>query len=128
MCSSDLWSLLQVVDPFIGPNAAGAILCVLRRMGLIHLDPDVMDSKLTKPEVPVDDRVNENRWQITSGTHAFPGVSIRKYQNLIIKGYANAEIGVAAGIVNAYGLSNPHIISCAAINITGEAALRIKHK
>ena len=79
-------------------------------MGLINLDPDVMDDQLIKPEVPVDDRVNGNRWQITSSTHAFPGISIRKYQNLIMESYANAEIGVAAGTVNAYGLSNPHII------------------
>lgn len=104
------WSLLQAVDPFIGPAAAGAILCVLTKMGLINLDPDVKNSQLIRPEVPVGNRVNEDTLAITSITHAFPGISVNVYQNLIMESFSNADAGVAAGIVHAYELSNPYII------------------
>ena len=150
------WSILQVVDPTVGPHAAGAILCVLRKLGLINLDPQIKDEKLLVTEdknnnnsndidnnnlddinynTDIDDNSNtynkivdninnvddndgidnnnnvvKDLWTIDSTTHAFPNVTMKSYQESIMDSFLNAEAGVASGIVNAYGLSNPAII------------------
>ena len=103
------WSLLQVVDPYVGPNAAGAILCVLRKMNLINIDPSIKDEQLLVDNNLVNDE-NDNEWRVSSNTHSFPGVTMQMYQNTIMESFLNADVGVAPAVVNAYGLSNPFII------------------
>ena len=54
------WSILQVVDPTVGPHAAGAILCVLRKLGLINLDLQVKDEQLLVREDNNNDDINND--------------------------------------------------------------------
>ena len=103
------WSLLQVVDPYVGPHAAGAILSVLRKMNLINLDLSIKDEQLLV-DLNLVEEVNDNEWKVSSNTHSFPGVSMTEYQKAIMDSFYNAEKSVAPAIVNAYGLSHPSII------------------
>ena len=127
------WSLLQVVDPFVGPHAAAAILCVLRKKGLINLDPSVTDEQLLAQKQVVEQANSQNKnesksenenesesenkneknkkWSVCSESEAFPGVAMQEYENMIMDSFSNASEGVAASIVKAYGLSNPAIIN-----------------
>ena len=59
------WSLLQVVDPYVGPHAAGAILSVLRKMNLINLDPSIKDEQLLV-DLNLVEEVDDNEWKVSS--------------------------------------------------------------
>jgi hypothetical protein len=102
------WSILQVVEPHVGPAAAAAILTVLRRLGYISSD-DVTcsDDALLIPDIigicPT--------WCASSETVAAPGMSMRSYQNIIIKEYMSAQKDVACSVINGYALSNEIIIN-----------------
>ena len=43
------WCILQVVDPYIGPRAASAILVALRKLGLVEFDSNIADETLLTP-------------------------------------------------------------------------------
>lgn len=65
------WSLLQIVDPVLGPHAAAAILCVLRKVGLINLDPSVTDKELLVASPNQDDNsenLDQEEWSLGSTT------------------------------------------------------------
>lgn len=102
------WSILQVIDPHVGPAAAGAILVVLRKLGYVSSDDDTCsDEALLIPDIigacPM--------WYISSKTVAAPGMTMRNYQNIIIKEYMSAHEEVAHSVIKGYALSNKLIIN-----------------
>lgn len=102
------WSILQVVDPYVGPAAAAAILCALRKLGHINEDDSsCSDDILLLP----DTDILGGPWTSSSETHAAPNISMRKYQDMIIEGYTAATTTVSQSVVKAYALSNTMIVN-----------------
>ena len=121
------WSLLQVVDPYVGPKAAAAILCALRTLKYIEFDPTFLDVELIVSNIDV---AYEDTWKVSSITHAAPGISMRKYQKLIMNEYYNSPPRLVESIVRAYGLSNLSIVQELIVLAKGglEKALRLHNK
>ena len=102
------WSILQVVDPYVGPKAAFAILSALKSLysadhDFTSLEVDLLEEEYTGPVL--------ESWRTDSETHCAPGIDMRSYQNMIVDGYINSTRPVVDSIVKAYGLLNEVIIS-----------------
>jgi hypothetical protein len=115
------WCILQVVDPYVGPRAATAILIALIKLGLIELERYLRSDNASIDNEDNDhdtgmkrdgnddgsEQLNEiNDWTVDSSTHAAPTVTMDKYEKLIIAGFINAPLISVQGLVDALGLSH----------------------
>lgn len=149
------WSILQVVDPFVGPKAAGAILSALTILGNIapedipapvaHVDnPVVADdngSDIDESDIDDDDddvyndsgqingiMMTDVEWTIESTTHAAPTVLMSEYEKIITDGFLDAPREVIQGIVQAYGLGHRRIIAELKMIANGELKIQLDER
>ena len=84
------WLILQVVDPFVGPTAASAILTALNILGFIEYEVPIQvdeSGNNESKESNTDEHANgsnnnqmDSYWNIESKTHAAQTVTMAQYK------------------------------------------------
>ena len=74
------WSLLQVVDPSIGPRAAAAIVRTLDFLKIINLESSDHNEGILKAsnEINIDENKSIRDWDISSTTHAYQCMNTKR--------------------------------------------------
>ena len=103
------WSICHALEEYLGPHFAKALL-------------DFLLKRLRIPEEAFEAGGEEIPWTVDSGTHAYPGLTRREYENNIFSSFEGLNAEHRGGLLDAYALENPTII--AELQIIEEGGLR----
>ena len=92
------WSICHALEENLGPHFAKALL-------------DFLLKRMRIPEEVLEAGGEEIPWTVDSGTHAYPGLTWREYEDNIFNSFEGLKAEHRGGLLDAYALENPTVIA-----------------